>query len=327
MSESFELKVPETIQVAEESLIRVIAKTLSDTLHPDDPNHPHRVFEESELTLAARSLALKPVGLNHREMIPDAIVVNADWNLKDKVVEAILSLPQRFRDLIRKKEIEKVSVDYIWDSVEKKEGKSIFKGLKFIGLSLLHGLSPGDPNTNILFESQSGRETLEITVKGEPLDAHGCEPNEHWDEEQGKCVLNETPGQEQDGEVPTTEEDCKAKGWHWYDDACHKEPKAEEPTSEKKLEEALKRVTELEEAVQRVIKNNEDLKKLYNKDVKAALDQGRSEALEEVATDLKKIIPSDFIQSRFKQISAVRLSEDLKRIMRKVESDGSPSKS
>jgi len=294
LSESFELKIPETINVPQESIIRVIAKTLGDTLHPDDPNYKHRVFEENELMMASRSLALKPIGVNHKEIIPDAIVVNADWNVKDKVVEALLSLPQKFIELIRAKEITKVSVDYIWDAVEKQEEKSIFKGLKFLGLSLLQGLNPGDPGANILFESESGRETMEIQIK-EPPKPKDPEPLE----EAIKAYLKESV------------EDVEAVKKKLLE---HKE-----------LSDAVQakdaRITELETAISTATQATEALKTSHDNDVKVAEEKGRADVKKEVAKELSQIVVPPHIEFRFKQVSAKLLNTDVKRLKRKLEGD------
>jgi len=304
LSESFELKIPETVNVPKESIIRVIAKTKRDTLHPDDPQYKHRVFEENELMMASRSLALKPVGLNHLETIPDAIVVNADWNVKDKVVEALLSLPKKFIDLIRKKEITKVSVDYNWDAVEKQGEKSVFKGLKFLGLSLLHGLNPGDPGANILFESQTGRETMEIQVKGEPFagykDFADCvAKNKDKDDPEAYC-----------GSIKAKVETV----------SLAEAAQIEKLT--KTVEEKDKRIEELETAVSTATQATETLKTSHDKDVSDAEEKGRTDVKREVIGKLEEIIVPPHVECRWGQVSAVLLNTDVKRLKRRLEADG-----
>jgi len=324
MSESFELKIPETINVPQESIIKVIAKTLRDTLHPDDPEHKQRVFEENELMMASRSLALKPIGLNHMENIPEAIVVNADWNVKDKVVEALLSLPQKFIELVRKKEITKVSVDYIWDHVEKSEGKSIFRGLKFLGLSLLHGLNPGDPGANILFEGESGRETLEITVRGEPFagyaDFADCvAKNQNKEDPEAYCgaikaqveagkSLEEIKAMIESGEIV-----CKFKVTLAEAQEIEK--------LKKEVEDKDKRIGELETAVTTATQATEALKTTRDKDVQDAKDLATKEVKKEFVSEFQKIIPSPMWERTLRP-GAKRFVEDVKKIVRKVGTDG-----
>jgi len=305
LSESFELKIPETVNVPKESIIRVIAKTKRDTLHPDDPQYKHRVFEEEELMMASRSLALKPVGLNHLETIPEAIVVNADWNVKDKVVEALLSLPQKFIDLIRKKEITKVSVDYNWDAVEKQGEKSVFKGLKFLGLSLLHGLNPGDPGANILFESQTGRETMEIQVKGEPFASY---------KDFADCVAKNKDKDDPEAYCGS----IKAKV-----ETVSLAEAAQIEKLTKTVEQKDKRIEELETAVSTATQATETLKTSHDKDVEAAEEKGRADVKKEVIGKLEEIIVPPHVEFRFKQVSAKLLNTDVKRLKRRLEADGS----
>ena len=163
MPDSFQLKIPESVTVPEGIIpINVIAKTTLPTFHPEDPKHPHREFELEELELAARSLFGRTISVNHKELIGNAIVLNSGWNSKMKYVEAILGLPMKFVELIKKKEITHVSVDYIWDSIKKIGEKSIFKGLKFVGIALAHGEKAGDDKAKILTETQKGQVLMEI---------------------------------------------------------------------------------------------------------------------------------------------------------------------
>ena len=323
MSESFELKVPETVKVSPESLIRVIAKTLLPTIHPEDAEHTIRVFEEAELILAARSLALKPVGLNHQTNIPDAIVVNSDWNKTDKVVEAILSLPPSYIKLIENRDITQVSVDYNWDSVEKQEEKSIFKGLKFLGISLLHGVNAGDPNAKILFESQTGKETMEITVKGEPFagykDFADCvAKNQQARDPEAYCAAIKAQA-----EAGKSTEEIQAM-IESGEIVC----KLTEAAEIKKLKDDVTtkdaRIKELETAVANTLKANEDLKTAQEKAVKDAKNEGIAETKKTVLDELTKIIPDPHTEWMIlkKTASGKLLCENIKKVKRKVEAVG-----
>lgn len=175
MSESFSLRIPESVTIPEGMKpVPVIAKTLLPTFHPEDPKNPIRVFDEKELELAARSLFGRTIDINHRNVVSKALVLNAGWNVTNKCVEAILGVPQKIYDLIyTKHEISEVSVDYIWDTIVKKGKQSIFKGLKFIGIALAHGIRGADRGAkilaqNALFEAQSGSFTMEILSETDP---------------------------------------------------------------------------------------------------------------------------------------------------------------
>jgi len=171
------------IDIPSSNLVHVIAKTEADTTHPNE-EFPLRHFTEEELSLAATSLFRNLITLNHGKKefggleIPEPYgVVNARWNPIDKLVEALLYLPTKFIEMIRQKLIKTVSVEYIWDKVEKApDGGTIFKGLKFTGLSLVApSLSPveikaGDSQAKVLQEIKIGTFLCEIETLEEKKD-------------------------------------------------------------------------------------------------------------------------------------------------------------
>jgi len=163
--ESFEwLKVPEDI--SKDHLVKVVAKTNLPTIHPDDPEYPVRLFPEEELKKSARSLAHRPVGLNHKKVIDNAIVVDSEYNPETKAIEALLYLPKEYIRKIREGKIKHVSVEYRWREEERKEEGVEFRGLIFDRIDLLENMEPGDPYTSIsLFESKGGRIVMSLEEK------------------------------------------------------------------------------------------------------------------------------------------------------------------
>jgi hypothetical protein len=135
------------------------------TIHPEDPEYSVRLFSPEELKEAARSLARRPVGLNHETLINDAFTVDAQWNESTQAIEALLFLPTHFIDMIRAKEIDKVSVEYVWRSEKKTEKGTEFEGLIFDRIDLLYHLNAGDKGTEIrLIESKKRLLEGEIAI-------------------------------------------------------------------------------------------------------------------------------------------------------------------
>lgn len=147
-----------------DNLVLITAKTIENTIHPEDPDYTIRVFKPEELKEAARSLAQRVVGLNHGPIIQGAFTVDAQWNEEEKAVEALLFLPNLWIRKVREgiesngeRGIYKVSVEYTWRT-EKREGNKVeFSGLVFNRVDLLENISPGDKLTNItLVEGKRG---------------------------------------------------------------------------------------------------------------------------------------------------------------------------
>ena len=152
-----------------ENLVLITAKTTNPTIHFNDPKYKIRKFTPTELKEAARSLAKRPVGLNHTlQPIPNAFTVDSQWNESTQAVEALLFLPTPYINLIKEREATnpiKFSIEYTWRN-EKREGDEVeFEGLIFDRVDLLDGLSAGDKNTSYkLIESDSRRGLMEAEV-------------------------------------------------------------------------------------------------------------------------------------------------------------------
>jgi hypothetical protein len=159
-----------------QNLVLITAKTTNPTYHFTDPKYKIRVFNPAELKEAARSLAKRVVGLNHRELIENAFTVDAQWNESTQSVEALLFMPTPYINLIRAEEAAgrpvKFSVEYTWrDEVLHEDGSVEFIGLVFDRVDVLYGLSAGDKYTSAkLVEGKRGlMEAEEVKIKQDAI--------------------------------------------------------------------------------------------------------------------------------------------------------------
>jgi len=161
-------KIP--VDLPKQNLVLITAKTTLPTIHPEDPEYSVRIFESEELKEAARSLARRPVGLNHTDkVIENAFTVDSQWNESTQAVEALLYLPTEYINLIRKEKLEgrevKFSVEYNWREEERTKDGVIFKGLVFNRVDMLYGKTPGDRLTSAkLVESKLKRGLMEAVM-------------------------------------------------------------------------------------------------------------------------------------------------------------------
>ncbi|MGB9856095.1 MAG: hypothetical protein ACPLKS_06095 [Caldisericum exile] len=171
--ESFEwAKIPD--DMPRKNLAFIVAKTTKPTIHPEDPEYSVRLFDDvDELREAARSLARREVGLNHSQVIPEAFTIDAQWNDKEKQIEALLYLPDEYIRKIKEGKIKHVSVEYRWRDEERTSEGVRFKGLVFDRVDLLEGINPGDKNTYIkLLEGKKGLMDGEIEMVEESTGLH-----------------------------------------------------------------------------------------------------------------------------------------------------------
>jgi hypothetical protein len=161
-------------ELPKDRLLKIVAKTLAPTIHPESKEYPIRMFAESELLKSARMLIHKPIGINHtvdgkgnKICIEGAFVADAEFDEKAKQAEAVLYIPPTsdIIDKVKKGIIKKCSIEYTWREL-KRIGEAVeFIGLKLTAVDLLEGLPPGDPNTSVaLFESGVQICTLEADV-------------------------------------------------------------------------------------------------------------------------------------------------------------------
>jgi hypothetical protein len=158
------------------NLVLSTSKTTKTTIHPSDPNYPVRLFDPKEMHDAARSLAQRPIGLNHIHSKTDptvglielppidmmitgskyAFTVDANWNEQEQAIESLLYLPDYIIDEIREGKIEKNSVEYIWRNEIPTPSGIKFEGFIFHRLDLLEGIAAGDSDTELIPASQLG---------------------------------------------------------------------------------------------------------------------------------------------------------------------------
>ena len=134
------------------NLVLITAKTPHPTYHKEDVEHPVRLFTTQELHEAARSLAHRPIGLNHQAIIAKAFTVDAQYNQSTSNVEALCYFPDEWigkvRHLLKSGKESIFSVEYTWrDEKETADGVE-FVGLIFDKVDLLCGVNAGDKHTS-----------------------------------------------------------------------------------------------------------------------------------------------------------------------------------
>jgi len=149
-------EIPEDLP--RENLVLITAKTPATMYHPTDPKYRIRRIPVSELETRAASLAQRPVGDTHApDPIPNAFVVDAQYNPTTKAVEALVFLPDDYIMWIKEQEAlgRKVewSVEYTFRDVNFLEnGVAEFTGVVFNRVDILRNLGDnkvaGDPYTN-----------------------------------------------------------------------------------------------------------------------------------------------------------------------------------
>ena len=166
-------KIP--VDLPRENLVFITAKTTRPTLHKNDPEYPVRLFNPKELYEAARSLARRPMGTNHGQIIPTAFTIDSQWNETTQSVEALVYLPTPYINLIRRMESAgtpvQYSVEYTW-----RDEKVTPEGVEFIGLvfdrvDLVIGMNAGDRNTyGRLVETELGVHRRLMEAEGTPIE-------------------------------------------------------------------------------------------------------------------------------------------------------------
>ena len=134
------------------NLVLITAKTPHPTFHKEDKRFPVRLFTTDELFEAARSLAHRPIGLNHLGLIAKAFTVDSQFNKSTNNVEALCYFPDEWigkvRTLLAEGKESIFSVEYTW-----RDERFTPEGVEFIGLifdkvDLLCGLNAGDKFTS-----------------------------------------------------------------------------------------------------------------------------------------------------------------------------------
>lgn len=266
-------------------LLKLVAKTETTTVHPEDKEYTNRKFSAEELKMAARTLWRKPVGINHEQVIENAWVVDSEY--EDGKVEAIAYVPNEWAQKVESGLIDKCSVEYTWNS-EKREGNTVeFGGLKFGRVDLLEGKMPGDADTSVkLFEAveKKGVFITELTL------VEAEEPEEDDDNPE------DAPEDAPDEDAP--------------EDAPENDTPDDEPEEDTPIAVLEGRIKELEDALARVI---EELS-INKTTVDERVEQARKEAKLAVGDEIRAKLPLDLVRP---DMRTRRLLADIKGIIGK----------
>lgn len=197
MKESFEwMNLAEVDKLPKDRLLKVVAKTPTPTLHPEDPNFPVRVFAETQLMRNAASLVGRPVGVNHSKLpIYGAYAIDSEWNEIEHQLESLLLVPTQYIKKVADGDITHASIEYTWRDIKDKgeDGKE-FIGLSINRIDLLEGElkdMAGDSRATVtLFEAKkkTGKLLAEISLSptlGEPFADYA-----NWEECIADCKAN-----------------------------------------------------------------------------------------------------------------------------------------
>jgi len=118
-------------------------------------------YTEEELRLAARSLAERPLNLNHEQELPfpENKVVDAEFE-SNNVEAVILVGDEEANRLYEAGKIRNVSIEAKYRSAD--VGQTLVpRGIVFTGLALLtEGVAPGDPFTTVMLWERKLAESL-----------------------------------------------------------------------------------------------------------------------------------------------------------------------
>jgi len=151
-------------------------------LHPVKTHHPDewpevRVYLEEELADSAPTLAGKSLVVDHFLKLPPPNRVIAAW-YGDGAIEYIAEVDEEIAELIMDGAINKCSVEFDWEKLERVDGVAP-RGIEFTGLSLLRDLEPGDIETSVevwegIFRNIRGVYEPPDGGSGEGADANGA---------------------------------------------------------------------------------------------------------------------------------------------------------
>lgn len=129
-------------------------------------------YTEEELKLAARSLAERPLNINHERELPFPQNKTVDAEFEGNNVEAVIYVEdEETNRLYEAGKIKNVSIDAKFRSAE--VGQVLVpRGIVFTGLALLtEGVAPGDPLTTIKLWERKLSESLNETQRQQYLTA------------------------------------------------------------------------------------------------------------------------------------------------------------
>ena len=237
-------------------IFKVVASQATETDHTKDANLPTservvRVYSNEERKIAARSLSLRHIDIDHdlKRIIPEALVLDAQWVEPNKI-ECICYIPdEKILNQIRAGFYKNVSIEETnREDVPLGNNRVDMRGITYFGLALVTpDFQAGDPLTSInpLYEGFSHLEAkFEFMVKAES------------EKEPVKEPIKEP--------VP---------------------PK--EPIIEKKVEE---RVKELEEAITRLQKETSEAHKKQLEQFEKGKKEGRIEVIKSIEKVIPSVL-------------------------------------
>jgi len=129
-------------------------------------------YTEEELRLAARSLAERPLGLNHEKELPFPENKVVDAEFEGNNVEAVIRIyDEEVNHLYEAGRIKNVSIEAKYRSAD--IGQALVpRGIVLTRLDLLtEGVAPGDPLTSIMLWERKLAESLNEQQRGQYLNA------------------------------------------------------------------------------------------------------------------------------------------------------------
>jgi len=203
-----------------------------------------RKFTKAEMELAGRSLAFRPLNINHddnRQMpFPENATLNMDFNPLTMAVEGRFRvMDSAVNAMIETGRINTVSIEQIPTQGETCDDNQIVceqHGVAFIGMALLEGdVLPGDPGASHIVRAESVRQTLDnLLVSNDQrqcpdcTDFEACHTCKHTVEQGDDCISKnireikkENPDMKMDQVIAIAFSKCglsknSESAWWWY---------------------------------------------------------------------------------------------------------------
>ncbi len=332
-TESFEwINLTETDKLPKDRLLKVIAKTPTPTIHPEDPNYPVRVFAETQLMRNAASLVGRPVGVNHSKLpIYGAYAVDSEWNEIEHQLESLLLVPLQYVKKVHDGDITHASIEYTWrDIVDKgKDGKE-FIGLSINRIDLLEGElkdMAGDTRATVtLFEAakKEGKLLVELAplTLGEPFadykDMDDCiAKNQDKEDPAAYCATIKRATETVVETIELTNEEYKRLKKLFGSEAFKKFGAAfkiveTKSTPIKKAEDVVKEVRTLTSSLQRVTNEFNKYKESTEKTIEDTVKTEKVKIIKAV----EAVIPKNFFN---KQAVAIRLAHNIRKTLEELK--------
>lgn len=313
-------------------IFKVVASQATETDHTKDMTLPEssrkiRVYSNEERRIAARSLALRHIDINHdfNKIIPNAIVLDAQFVEPDKI-ECICYIPdEEIIKQLRANKFNGVSIEEMnREDVPIGDNKVDVRGITYYGLALVKPpFQAGDSLTSIspMFEGILSISKLEFlvpidSIKGEPFADYAnfdaCVVDQQSKGKDIESAKNICGALQAKAEAEKPKKEAQVIAPAKPVEEPKKEPeKKPEPTKEEILVTVEKRVKELEDTVTRMQKTVAE----SDKKTKEAFEKGKKEGKSEVIKKVEEVIPSVLVQ-RQGSYAVNRLVVDLKKKLR-----------